>query len=74
MSENRCKNSFECKGHCWMNVAGDGAVWGVISNHCKGTLNEQKMNDDVFNGEKNIKDLEAIFEFSDEEKVILKNN
>jgi hypothetical protein len=45
-----CKESYPCKGYCWMNVAGPLDVWDKVSEKCQGTLEQQKMNDDYFNG------------------------
>ncbi|MBU2703667.1 hypothetical protein Ga0466249_004815 [Sporomusaceae bacterium BoRhaA] len=50
MSEGRCDSKFPCGGDCWLNVAGDYAFWEMIANRCTGTLEEQKINDDYFNG------------------------
>ncbi|WP_123053127.1 hypothetical protein [Clostridium sp. JN-1] len=70
----KCKKEFECGGNCWMNVAGDGAVWDVLSDHCTGTSKEQKLMDDFFNGRKNKEKVYAKFNLSEAEKLIIENN
>ena len=66
-----CKLEFECNGNCWMNVAGNYGTWETIAKHCNGTLKEQKLNDDVFNGKKERKELTTLFNFTDKEKETL---
>jgi hypothetical protein len=53
----RCDKSFECEGYCWLNVAGDYDLWYDVAKKCKGTLKEQKLNDDYFNGRVDKKEL-----------------
>ena len=58
--DKRCKDEYECDGNCWLNVAGGYDIWDAVSNKCKGTLKEQKMNDDYFYGR--VKE-EELFKF-----------
>lgn len=67
----KCRNEFECKGNCWLNVAGNYDAWEVVSSKCKGAKEDQELNDNVFN--RVIHKLEIInkYDFTDEEKEIL---
>ncbi|MBU2704196.1 hypothetical protein Ga0466249_005350 [Sporomusaceae bacterium BoRhaA] len=47
-----CDKNYDCNGECWINVAGDPPFAGAIADKCNGTLEEQKINDDYFNGRK----------------------
>ena len=62
MSEH-CKETFECQGDCWMNITGDPPIAGKIMSICKGTLTEQKINDDYFNGKINKEQLNEFYKF-----------
>ena len=72
MSIERCEDYYECKGECWLNVGDRWNIWNVISQHCKGTLKEKELNDDIFSGKESIQELETIYNLTDEEKEILK--
>lgn len=65
----RCESNFECKGYCWLNVAGNPPISGLIADKCKGTLAEQKINDGFFNGLINKKEILAFYGYERGEKM-----
>lgn len=69
-----CKFEYECKGNCWVNVAGDLEVWKTISKHCRGTKREQYLLADIFYNKKPFEELFKIYEMSEEEKFIVKKS
>lgn len=69
--EKRCKHSYECCGECWMNVAGNYAVWNIISKQCKGTEKEKKLIEGIFNNCKSPSALFHIYDFTNREKLII---
>lgn len=66
-----CKQSYQCKGDCWLNIAGDYTVWETISKHCKGTSEEKKRIEDIFNCHKPKEELLGAYNFTDKEKDIV---
>lgn len=42
MCKEKCSRTFECEGHCMLNVAGDLVTYLVFSPICKGTKREQE--------------------------------
>ena len=67
-----CKKCYECKGECLLNIAGDIDAWKIIAKKCKGTKEEQKMMDDICLGKISEDILLNKYDFSNEEKEILK--
>lgn len=59
-----CRKTFDCGGNCWMNVAGTFDAWEVCSKHCKGTLEQQQLLDDVVNHNNGKTSADIIKEFN----------
>lgn len=56
-----CKKEFECKGVCFLNVGGSYDAWDIVSRHCDGKKETEKLIDDS---------MESYF---DNEKAIIEN-
>ena len=74
MCINRCEGCFECQGQCSLNLEGSVITWDIISRHCKGTIEEEELIEDVFNDRKGKKELETKFKLNVKEVKIIRNN
>ena len=74
MPKDVCLESFECKGSCWINVAGIYDDWEIVSNHCGGTKEEEERNDELFEGIISVDEYikQCDYEFTEEEKKTLR--
>ena len=72
MSKTVCKECYECTGQCWLNVAGTFDVWEIVSKKCKGTKEEIELLDNIFNKKVDGEILFSKYNFTEDEKKILK--
>lgn len=63
-----CKKTYQCKGNCWLNVAGSFNVWEIVSSHCKGTKREQDAISRIFHGEEDKEAMLKLYDFTKCEK------
>lgn len=69
----RCNESLECKGNCWLNVAGRFDVWNTVSKYCKGTKEEQCLINDVFHGIRQKEEVLDKYNIKKEDKKIVED-
>lgn len=64
-----CDSKFECRGDCWLNVAGSFDVWEIVSEHCNGTTEERNLIGDVFNSVKSKEEISNRYSLTGEAKI-----
>lgn len=66
-----CKDSYQCAGDCWLNIAGDFDVWEIIAKYCKGTEEEKKLIENIFQGNRKKEDILELYNFTKKEKNVV---